>query len=60
MAEECRKIEGELMNRQGLYNPAFEHDSCGVGFVAQINGRATYRIVQDGITILKILFTGEL
>lgn len=43
------------MNRQGLYNPAFEHDSCGVGFVAQINGRATYRIVQDGITILKNL-----
>jgi len=30
----------------GLYNPANEHDSCGVGFVASIEGATTHEIVQ--------------
>lgn len=37
---------------QGLYDPALEHDACGVGFVANVNGDRTHEIVQDGIKIL--------
>ncbi len=43
------------MKKQGLYDPSFEHDACGVGFVANINGRPTRQIIKDGITILKNL-----
>ena len=43
------------MEKQGLYNPEFEHDSCGVGFIAEVNGIPSYKTVQDGITILKNL-----
>ena len=38
--------------KQGLYDPAFEHDACGVGFVVNIEGLASHGIVSDGITIL--------
>jgi glutamate synthase domain-containing protein 2/glutamate synthase domain-containing protein 1/glutamate synthase domain-containing protein 3 len=41
--------------RGGLYDPSFDHDSCGVGFVANVDGKRTHRIVADGITILKNL-----
>ncbi|MGB0129539.1 MAG: glutamate synthase subunit alpha, partial [Rhodocyclaceae bacterium] len=40
---------------QGLYQPAFEHDNCGVGFVAHIKGVKSHDIVQDGLLILKNL-----
>ena len=32
--------------KQGLYDPAHEKDSCGVGFVAHIKGRPSHTIVQ--------------
>ncbi|HVM07928.1 MAG TPA: glutamate synthase large subunit [Acidimicrobiales bacterium] len=37
---------------QGLYNPAFEHDACGVSFVVDMHGRKTHDIVQKGLTAL--------
>ncbi len=40
---------------QGLYDPANEHDACGVGFVANIKGRKSHAIVEQGLTILKNL-----
>ena len=40
---------------QGLYDPAFEHDSCGVGFVCDIKGRKSHEIVRSGIEVLKRL-----
>jgi Glutamate synthase domain 2 len=43
------------MQEQGLYDPFFEHDSCGVGFVANINGRVSHQIVDDGMTMLRNL-----
>ena len=43
------------MQREGLYDPCFEHDSCGVGFVVNVDGRRTHQIVSNGITILKNL-----
>jgi glutamate synthase (NADPH) large chain len=39
----------------GLYDQSFEHDSCGVGFLVNIDGTRTHRIVSDGITVLKNL-----
>jgi glutamate synthase (NADPH/NADH) large chain len=37
---------------QGLYDPRFEHDACGVAFVADILGRRTHSIVSDALTAL--------
>ena len=37
---------------QGLYDPRYEHDACGVGFIANIKNRKSHRIVLDGINIL--------
>jgi glutamate synthase (NADPH/NADH) large chain len=44
-----------LPEAQGLYDPAYEHDSCGVGFVANIKGKKSHSIVEQGLTILKNL-----
>jgi glutamate synthase (NADPH) large chain len=37
---------------QGLYDPAFEHDACGVGFVVDIHGRRTHQMVRNGLQCL--------
>jgi glutamate synthase (NADPH) large chain len=39
----------------GLYDPAFEHDACGVGMVADLQGRPSHRIVEQGLTVLERL-----
>jgi len=41
-----------LPQAQGLYNPANEHDACGVGFVAHIKGAKSHAIVEQGLQIL--------
>ncbi|HVI23747.1 MAG TPA: glutamate synthase central domain-containing protein, partial [Myxococcales bacterium] len=38
--------------RQGLYDPALEHDSCGFGFVADIKGRPSHEIVMQALEVL--------
>jgi glutamate synthase (NADPH) large chain len=43
------------MKHQGLYDPFYEHDACGVGFVVNVNGQRSHQIVTEGITILKNL-----
>ncbi|MCB0913657.1 MAG: glutamate synthase subunit alpha, partial [Propionibacteriaceae bacterium] len=40
---------------EGLYDPAFEHDACGVAFVAQLSGEASHDIVAKGLTALENL-----
>ena len=37
----------------GLYDPAYEHDACGIGFVANIKGVKSHQHVIDGLTILE-------
>ncbi len=37
---------------QGLYDPALDKDSCGVGFIADLKGRKSHKIVDDALTIL--------
>jgi glutamate synthase (NADPH/NADH) large chain len=39
----------------GLYDQRFEHDACGIGFVAHVKGRKSQQIVSDAITILENL-----
>jgi glutamate synthase domain-containing protein 2/glutamate synthase domain-containing protein 1/glutamate synthase domain-containing protein 3 len=41
--------------KQGLYDPEFEKDSCGVGFVVHMDGKSTHQTVVDGLEILKKL-----
>ncbi len=40
---------------QGLYDPRFEHDACGVGMVCHIKGTPSHQIIQDGLQILRNL-----
>ena len=42
----------ETPPRRGLYDPRFEHDACGVGFVADLNNVRSHEIVRKGIEIL--------
>jgi glutamate synthase domain-containing protein 1 len=41
-----------MRKTQGLYNPLYEHDACGVGFVAQIDGTRSHKIIEEGVKIL--------
>ncbi len=41
------------MTGSGLYSSAFEHDSCGIGFVANIKSNKSHQIVSDALTILE-------
>src|SRR4051812_46628035 len=41
-----------MPDKQGLYDPAFEHDACGVGFVVDMHGRPSHRMVELGISSL--------
>ena len=36
----------------GLYDPTYEHDACGLGFVARIDGRRTRETVEEGLEVL--------
>ncbi|WP_419495100.1 glutamate synthase large subunit [Chryseobacterium bernardetii] len=48
-----KKNPDNFKKNQGLYEPEFEFDSCGVGFVANIKGVKSYKIVSDAITMLE-------
>ncbi len=41
--------------KQGLYDPQFEHDACGVGFIVHKLGQKSHAIVEQGLTILENL-----
>ncbi|MCB9148275.1 MAG: glutamate synthase large subunit [Caldilineaceae bacterium] len=41
-----------LPPKQGLYDPRFERDACGVGFIVDIKGRKSHDIIRNGLTIL--------
>ncbi|MFC7442522.1 glutamate synthase large subunit [Laceyella putida] len=45
----------ELPKQQGLYHPEFEHDACGIGFVASLKAEASHDIVEQGLHILRQL-----
>jgi glutamate synthase (NADPH) large chain len=41
-----------IPEKQGLYDPQFEHDSCGVGFIVDMHGRKSHTIVRKAIQVL--------
>lgn len=41
---------GALPVKQGLYDPELEKDACGVGFAAHIKGKASHKIITDGMS----------
>ena len=45
----------EQLQQTGLYDPANEHDACGVGFVAHIKGQKSHAIVTQALKILENL-----
>ena len=45
----------DLTSAQGLYDSRFEHDACGVGFVADLTGRRDHDLVTKALTILRNL-----
>ncbi|WP_240040651.1 glutamate synthase large subunit [Pseudocnuella soli] len=42
-----------MAGNTGLYSPAFERDSCGIGFVANIKGHKSHQHISDALTILE-------
>ncbi len=48
-------MQTEGYQQRGLYHPAFEHDACGIGAVVDIQGRASYRTVDDALKIVEKL-----
>ncbi len=42
-----------MTSSHGLYHPSFEHDACGIGFVANIKGYKSHQIISDALTILE-------
>ncbi len=45
----------EPSGQRGLYDPRQEHDSCGVGFVARVDGQPRHEIVEQGVRVLENL-----
>ena len=40
-------------DQQGLYDPQFEHDACGTGFITHIHGHKSHKIIADALTMLE-------
>jgi len=55
MDRQEKQIEPGAPHRQGLYDPANEHDACGLGFIAHIKGGKSHAIIGQGLQILKNL-----
>ena len=43
------------MRNAALWRPEFEHDACGTGFIAHVNGKKSHAIIEDALEILKRL-----
>ena len=42
-----------MISNPGLYSPSFEHDACGIGFVANIKGNKSHQHIADALTVLE-------
>ena len=49
------RAEQQQLQQQGLYDPAQEHDACGVGFVAHLKGEKSHAIITNALKILENL-----
>ena len=50
--EQISSSASSLPPAQGLYDPAYEKDACGVGFVAHIKGKSSRDIIDKGIRLM--------
>ncbi len=55
MKDSSTKTSSGLPPRQGLYDPWFEHESCGVGFVVNVKGKKSHQIIQQALQVLRNL-----
>src|SRR6266550_7611488 len=55
--ERERKLRGRerMIEKQGLYDPAYAHDACGSGFVAHIHGVRSRDVIEKSLTLLQNL-----
>ncbi len=49
------KPHSKLSSNKGMYDPSFEKDACGLGFLVNIEGAKSYSIIRQGVTVLKNL-----
>ena len=47
--------QSERIRREGLYDPSFEHDNCGIGAIIDIEGRKSHELVCDSLSIVERL-----
>ncbi len=52
MQQKGRRILNKSISRAGLYDPAYEHDACGVGFLVNIDGHRTHDVVRQGLEVM--------
>lgn len=45
-------MQADFAQQQGLYRPEFDHDACGIGALADINGERHHQILDDALSIL--------
>lgn len=45
-------MEKDYPQQQGMYDPAFEKDACGIGAIASIKGIRSHKIVTDALRVL--------
>ena len=50
--ENSLRYSSGRIKKIGLYDPGFEHDSCGVGIIAKLDGIPTHNIINDAVRIL--------
>ena len=55
-AVEAHRANAARLAEHGLYDPAQEHDACGVGLIASIDGTARREVVEMGIEALKAVW----
>lgn len=53
MTKHHSDLSQESKEYDGLYHPSFEHDSCGIGFVANLKGSKSRNVVQGALTMLE-------
>ena len=49
------RTEEKYARPKGLYNPAFEHDNCGIGAIVSIKGKKSHKVVSDALMIVENL-----
>ncbi len=45
-------MNGPMLRPEGLYDPQYEHDACGVGFVVNLDGTRSHAIIERGVEVL--------